>query len=121
MVGCDVGCGINRRKFVLGGGDFVMLGFCKDAEFPKFVIEIRHKLLDARFDRAEIMVVEFLTFRGFRAEKGASCENQILAFCIQILIDKEVFLLGADGRTDVFRVVSEKFQNTKSLFVKCFH
>ena len=122
MVGCDVGGGIYGRKLMLCGRDLVVFGFCEYAELPEFFVQVRHICGDTRLDRAEIVVVHFLTLGRLCTEQCSAGEHQIFAFFVHLLVDEEVFLFGSDGGADAFDVgVAEETEYAESLFVQRFH
>ncbi len=51
-----------RGKLELIGSNFVVACLSRDSESVTFDFEIKHKSLDPRRDRAEIMVFELLVF-----------------------------------------------------------
>ena len=122
VVGGDARAGEDGRKLVLRGGDLVMLGLGEHAELPQLLVQIGHKLRDARLDRAEIMVVHLLPLRRHRAEERASAEHQVLALIEHGAIHKEILLFGADERTyDLHVVHAEKLQHAQRLLAQRLH
>ena len=100
VVGGDVRGGKDGRELVLRGGDLVVLGLGEHAELPQLLVQIGHELRDARLDRAEIMVVHLLSLRRHCAEERAPAEHKVLALIEHGAVHEEIFLLGADERTD---------------------
>ena len=82
-----------------------MLGFRENTELPQLVVEILHIREDARLDRTEVVIVELLTLGRTSAEERAACIDQILALCVQLLGNKEVFLLGSDRGNDALDIL----------------
>ena len=72
LVGGEVGFGVDRSEFMLGGSNFVMLGVAVNAEAPELIVDIFHESGYAVFDGAEIMVIQFLTFGSRRAEESSA-------------------------------------------------
>ena len=97
VIGCDVGCCINRGQLMLRRGDFVVLGLGKDAKLPELLVEVLHEFRDPRLDGAEIVIIELLSLRGLRAKERPAAEDEVLALVKHLAVNKEVFLLGADG------------------------
>ena len=98
-----------------------MLGFSRNAEFPKFLVKVLHVCGYARFDRAEVVVFQFLSFRGTGAEQRPARVHYILAHAADFAVDKEIFLLGPRGGNNFFNVVlSEKAQYPQCLFIDGF-
>ena len=107
VIGGDVHDGVNGREFVLSGRDFVVTSLSQYAQFPQFFVEVRHEREYARTDAAEVVILEFLTFRRLGAEQRAPRENQILALKEKFFVDKEVFLLGSYRGDDLGGVFTE--------------
>ena len=122
MVGRDIGRRVDWRQLMLRGRYFVMLGLGEDAKFPQRFVQIRHISGDARLDRAEIVVVHFLSLRRHRAEQGSAAEFQILALFIHLAVDQKVFLLRTDRGSDIFDLsVAEELENSQCLFIQGLH
>ena len=118
----DVGGGEDRRQLVLRGSDLVVLCLCEHAELPQLLVKLLHICRNAGLDRAEIVVVKLLSLGRLRAEKGSARELQILALIVQLLIDQEVLLLGADGGNDARHLVlAEKVENLDRLGADALH
>lgn len=92
---------------MLAGRDFVVLRLGEYAEFPKLFIQLLHIVYDALFDRAEIVIFQFLALGRARAEQRSSRKNEIRAFANPRDLSK-VLLFGADGRNDLLHVVFAK-------------
>ena len=102
---------------MLGGGNLIVLGFCENSQLPKLLVKIGHIFGHPGLDNSEIVIVHFLSFWRHGSEKGSAGENQILTLIKQLLVHKEVFLLGSDRSADAFNlVISEKSQNSDRLF-----
>ena len=121
LVGCDVDACVYRRKFVLCGSHFVMLGIGINSELPELVVKLRHERFDTRLDCAVIMVAQLLSLRRTCAEKSPARIAQILAPVIHSLIYKEILLLRADGCLDALVFLTEELQNTHSLPAERLH
>ena len=93
---------------MLAGRDFVVLRLGEYAEFPELFIQLLHIVYDALFDRAEIVIFQFLTLGRARAEQRSSRKYEIRAFCKIREIYQKVLLFGADGRNDLLHVVFAK-------------
>ena len=72
VVDGDVGRREHGRKLVLRGRDFVVLGLGEDPVRPERLVEVAHEVGDARFEDAEVMVLQLLSARGGRAEQSTS-------------------------------------------------
>ena len=82
---------------MLAGCNFFMLRFGGDAQLPQLIVQFLHKCLNAGINRTEIMIVQLLTLRRFRAEQSAPGKAQIFSFFIQILVYQEILLFTADA------------------------
>ena len=118
----NIGGGEDGRHFVLSGGDLIMLGLGKHADLPKLVVQLLHKCGDSRLDSAEVMVVKLLTLGRSCAEKGSAGIYKVFSLIVELLVNKEVFLLGADGGLDRGDIlVAEELQHSHRLTVDGFH
>ena len=79
LVARGVGVGVDGGHLVLAGGDLVVLGLGEHAELPQLFIELFHVGGHAGTERAEVVVVQLLTFRGLCAEQGAAAQAQVHA------------------------------------------
>ena len=61
LIGRDIGCRVDGCELVLSGCNLIVLGLCKDSEFPEFFVEVVHKGLYSGLDDSEVMVIHFLT------------------------------------------------------------
>ena len=121
MVGCDGGDGKNRGKFVLCGGNFIVLGLGEDAQLPQLFVQVGHERLNARLNRTEIVVFQLLPLRRLVAEQGAAGENQVLALVVERLVNKEILLLRADGGGHARCVTAEELQHANRLCGQRLH
>ena len=67
-------------------------------------LDIGHARQHALGDDAEVLVFQFLALGRLGAEEGAAGGDQVGAGEVEVLVDQEVFLLGADGGEDVVDV-----------------
>ena len=72
-----------------------MLGFSQNSELPKLIVKLFHKCLNARLYNSEIVVLKLLTLRRLCTEKGTPRIYKVLALVVNVLVYKEIFLLGA--------------------------
>ena len=122
MIGSYIRGGKDRCKLMLRRRHLIVFGLGKDAQLPKLFVDIIHEGGDARLYRAEIVVVEFLAFGRFCAEKSASGINKILTLIKHFLCNKEVFLFGSySGLYGSDVGISEQTENAKRLLVDSFH
>ena len=77
VIGCDVRRRINRSKLMLCGSNFVVLRLREDSELPELFVQILHVSLHAGLDDTEVMVVEFLSFRGLGTEESTAGEAKV--------------------------------------------
>ena len=87
-----------RRELELGGGDLVVARLGWDAEAPELVLDLGHEVEDARLDGAEVVVLQLLVLGGRGAEDGAAGLDEVGAAEVEVAVDQEVFLLGAERR-----------------------
>ena len=99
-----------------------MFCFCKNAEFPEFIIKLFHICCNSGLNYSEIMVIHFLTLGRLCSEKSSSCKTKIPSLFIHFLINKEIFLLGSYRSAYTFySVIAEKAENAECLLIECFH
>ena len=99
-----------------------MLCLCEHAELPELLVDILHVCGDAGLDRAEVVVVKLLTLGSLRAEEGSAGELEVLSLIVKLLVDKEILLLGSDGRGNTGNVgLSEKVENLNCLCTHALH
>ena len=115
MIGRNVGIAIHRRQFVLCRGDFVVFGLGKNAHFPEFGIQIFHVGNHTGLDCAEIVVVQFLSFRATRTEQRTTGKHKVGTLFIERTVDEEIFLFGSGIGRNVFDFLPEKFQQRTRL------
>ena len=100
-----VGVAVDGSHLVLTGGDLVVLGLGEHAELPQLLVQLLHKGRHARADDAEVVVVQLLTLGRLAAEEGAAAQPQILTLEVQLAVNEEILLLGADLRRDLTDVL----------------
>ena len=96
VVGSDICRIIDRSKFVLCRGYFVVLCLCKDTELPEFTVEVCHIFSDSRLDRTEIVIVHFLSLWRHSTEKSSACHDEVFTLFPHLTVYEEIFLLRAD-------------------------
>ena len=102
--------------------DLVVLCLRENAELPELFVQLLHERGDARLDRAEIVVLKLLTLRGACAEQRAAREDQVGALVVELLVHKEVLLLGADRRVDALGGgVAEEAEDAHGLRAEGLH
>ena len=122
LVAGHVGVCVDRRHFVLGGSDLIVLGLGQDTQLPELIVQVLHVGLDAGADRSVVVIFQLLSPGRFCAEESAAGHDQILALLILFLVDEEIFLLGADLGDDALgRGVSEEAQDPDSFFTDRIH
>ena len=100
-----VGVAVDGSHLVLTGGDLVVLGLGEHAELPQLLVQLLHKGRHARADDAEVVVVQLLALGRLAAEEGAAAQPQILTLEVQLAVNEEILLLGADLRRDLTDVL----------------
>ncbi len=107
---------------MLTRGNLIMLGFCHNPKLPEFLIKFFHKSVNAWFNRAEIVIFQLLTFRGFRAKQRSAAKYKVAALVINALVNQKILLFRTDSSmysTDI--VFAEKFENPEGLFINNLH
>ena len=97
-----------RGELELRRGDFVVARLRGDAKLPQFTFHFVHEREDAVGDRAEVVVFELLALGGRRAEERATGEDEVGALLPVLLVDEEVFLLGAERAASVRLCAAEE-------------
>ena len=100
MVGRNIGVLEGRGDFILPGGDLVVAGLDRHAEFVELLFDISHECKDAIRNRAKVMVVQLMTLGRCCAEERSAAHQEIRAAGHIGLVHKEILLLAADGRDD---------------------
>ena len=117
-----VSVGENRRELVLRGSHLIVLRLGQHAELPELVVQVVHERLDAGLDAAEIVVIQLLSLGRLGAEEGAAGIDQVLSLIEDLLVNKEIFLLGANRGDNALNIVhAEELHETKSLAVERVH
>src|SRR4051812_44246025 len=71
---------------------------------------------------AEILVLQFLPLGRRRAEQRSASRDQVGAQVVEVLVDQEVFLFGADGREDLLGLgVAEQAEDAQGLAGERLH
>ena len=89
----------------LRGRDLVVARLGGDAEAPELALDLLHELQDARADRAEVVVLELLVAGRRGAEERAAGLDEVGALEVELSVDEEVLLLGAER--DAHRLLGE--------------
>ena len=122
LVRAEVGRREYRRHLVLCRSYLVVLGLGVDAELPELLVELRHICGYSRLEVCEVLVVEVLSLRRLCSEKRTSCEDKVLAAVKFILINEEIFLLGAYCRGHACDVlVAEQLQEADCHLAESVH
>ena len=95
LIARGVCVGVYRCKLVLRRCDLVVAGLGQNAQLPELTVKILHVRRNAGSYRAEVVVLKLLTLGGLCAEKRSAAKAQILTLEVELLIDKEILLLGA--------------------------
>ena len=122
MVSGDIHRAENGGQLMLRGSDFVMLGLDQHAQLPEFFVQLPHKGVDPRLDRAKEMIVQFLPLWRLGPVQGAAGDDQVGPFEIKGFVDQKIFLLGAHGGIDPHGgLIAEQTQNAKGLLIQGLH
>ena len=122
MVGGDVGVLEQRGDLVLRRRDLVVPGLDRDAELVQLHLGLEHAGEDPLGDRPEVVVFHLLALRRLGAEEGPAGVHQVGPGEVEVLVDQEVFLLGAAGRVDPRRlVVAEELEDPHRLLREGVH
>ena len=105
MICRDVRSFEHRRNLELTRRDLVVARFRRDAELEELALRVEHEREDALGNRAEVVVVEFLSLRCLRSEERARRVEQIGTREEETAVDQEVLLLGTGERHDRFGLV----------------
>ena len=115
MVDGDIRNREHGSQFVLARCDLVVLGLCRHAQLPELLVELLHVVVHRRTDGTEVMLLHLLALARRCAEERAPGEDQVLALLVILLLDEEVFLLGADCGGDARHVLPEVRQHLACL------
>ena len=105
VVGGEVGVLEDRGDLVLAGGDLVVPRLDRHAELEQLGLGLGHAGQDALGDGAEVLVFQLLALGRLGAEERPAGVDQVGPGVVEVLVDQEVFLLGADGGEDLLGVV----------------
>ena len=86
----------DRGELELRGRDLVVARLGWDAEAPELALDLLHELDHAGADRAEVVVLELLVLGRGRAEERAAGLHEVGAQLVELAVDEEVLLLGAE-------------------------
>jgi hypothetical protein len=120
VVGRDVRSFEHGRDFELAGRDLVVARLRGDAELEKLALRVEHEREHALGNRAEVVVVEFLSLRCLRAEERAPGVEQVGPGEEEAAVDQEVLLLGTgEGHHRFGLVVAEESEHSIGLRRHC--
>ena len=105
VIGREIRVLEDRGDFVLAGSHFVVAGLHRNAELGQLEFHFRHARQHALRNDAEILIFQLLALGRLGAKERAAGVDQVGPRKIEVAIDQEVFLLGADGREDVLDIV----------------
>ncbi len=100
VVGADVGALEDRGDLVLTRRHLVVAGLDRHPELGQLELGLEHVGENPLGDRAEVVVVELVALGRLGAEQGAARVHQVGALVVELLVDQEVLLLGADRGED---------------------
>ena len=100
----------------------VVLGLGGNTELPQLLVKLTHERRNAGLYRTKVVVAQLLCFGWLCAKKRTAGVHEIFTLFVDILVHKEVFLLGAYGRLDRGDIgVSEESENAKTLEIYRLH
>ena len=118
----DVRCLKDRCQLVLRRRDLIVFCLGRNAELPELLIQIMHERGDLRFQDTEVVILHLLAFRRGRSQKRSSAEKKVFSLLIHVLVDEEIFLLGADRRRDACDVaLADQMKDFNGLLTQRFH
>ena len=97
MVGADVRVLEHRSYLVLRRGHLVVARLDRHAQLGELELGLHHAGEHALGDGAEVVVVELVALGRLRAEEGPARVDEVGPLEVELLVDQEVLLLGADG------------------------
>ena len=121
VVGRDVGGGEHRRHLVLARCNLVVLGLGENAQLPQLLVELLHESSNARTECAEVVIIHFLTLRRHCTEQGAAGKDQVLALCVVLAVDQEIFLLRAYSGGYTLNILAEQLEDAARLCADGVH
>ena len=121
VIGGDVGVLEDRRDFVLARRDLVVARLDRHADLVQLALDFDHEGQHALGDGAEVVVLHLLALRRLGAEERAAGVDQVGPVEIELLVDQEVFLLGAAGGRDALRLRAEQLEDADGLLRERFH
>ena len=102
---------INRCQLELVRCYLVMAGLYRNPQFITFGFQILHKLLDARRDGPEIMVVQLLVLGTLMPQQRPFGQRQIRTRRIQIFVYQKILLLPSQIGNDLIDIFIEIMTN----------
>ena len=106
------------RKLMLTRSNLIMLGLCRNTQFPELVIKLFHEVVDGWTNSAKVVLVKLLTLAWLATKEGAATKDKVRALLKVFLFDKEVLLLRTDVCYNARRLLAKKCKNAFSLFFK---
>ena len=101
----------HRSELKLSGSHFVVARLRGNAELPKALLHLCHKVKNPRADCAEIVIVKLLMLGRCCAKDSSPCLEKVGTLQIKLLIDKEIFLLRSKRHGNVrFRTAKLKHE-----------
>ena len=88
-----------------------MLGFGINAKFPQLFVQGAHKLFNARFDVAVVVVGKLLRLGRLYAKDGSAAVHKVGTLFAKLFIDKKIFLLGAHRSRYVFWLFAQNLKH----------
>ena len=108
VVDGDVRAREDGRDFVLTRRNLVVLGLRIHAHAPQRVIDLLHEVAHDFANGTEVMLLELLPLHGVGTKERPAAHDEVGATTVIVLLDEEVFLLGADGGDDLRNIIDAK-------------
>ena len=122
VVDGDVRAREDGRDFVLTWRDLVMLGLRIHTHAPQRVVDLLHEVAHDLTDSAKVMLLELLPLHGVGTKERPAAHDEVGATTVIVLLDEEVFLLGADGGDDLRNIIdAEAGKHALGLVGNCLH
>ena len=113
---------IDDCQLMLCRSHLVVLGLCRDAKLPEFLVDISHERSNSLAEGSEVVIIQLLPLRRHRSEQGSACVDEILSLLECILVNQEILLFRSDRWRHFFRlVVSEESQQPERLCIDRVH
>ncbi len=121
VIGRDVRVLEHRRDLVLARRHLVVARLHRHADLIELRLDLGHERHHPVGDGPEVLILELLPLGRLGAEQRAPRVDEIRPRQIEVLIDQEVFLLGAARRHDALGGGAEQLQDANGLLRQRLH